>query len=159
VLTSALANGGLVLTPRLIDRLLPNDPADLAPAIIMPRGQIRSRLGVSKRSLDILREAMLAETEDPIDGTGRGVQGCGFRVCGKTGTAELDVLRPDGHKKNTTWFASFAPYESPRYAVVVMVEDGASGGTTCTPIAKDVYLALGAFEKRATAATLTAATR
>jgi penicillin-binding protein 2 len=159
VLTSALANGGLVLTPRLIDRLLPNDPADMAPAIIMPRGQIRSRLGVSKRSLDILREAMLAETEDPIDGTGRGVQGCGFRVCGKTGTAELDVLRPDGHKKNTTWFASFAPYESPRYAVVVMVEDGASGGTTCTPIAKDVYLALGAFEKRATAATLTAATR
>jgi penicillin-binding protein 2 len=159
VLTSALANGGLVLTPRLIDRLLPNDPADLAPAIITPRGQIRSQLGVSKRSLDILREAMLAETEDPIDGTGRGVQGCGFRVCGKTGTAELDVLRPDGHKKNTTWFASFAPYETPRYAVVVMVEDGASGGTTCTPIAKDVYLALGAFEKRAAAITLTAATR
>lgn len=159
VMTAALANGGLVLVPRLVDRLAPNDPTGLTPTIVTPSGQVRDRLGVSKRSLDILREAMLAETEDMVDGTGTRVQGCGFRVCGKTGTAELDILRPDGHKKNTTWFASFAPYESPRYAVVVMVEDGAGGGTTCAPIAKDVYLGLGAFEKRATAKTLTAATR
>jgi penicillin-binding protein 2 len=159
VMVSALANGGTVLMPRLIDRFTPNDPTGLQPVIVTRRGQIRSQLGVSKRSLDILRDAMLAETEDPVDGTGRGVQGCGFRVCGKTGTAELDVLRPDGHKKNTTWFASFAPYESPRYAVVVMVEDGSSGGTTCAPIAKDVYLALGAFEKRNATNSLTASSR
>jgi penicillin-binding protein 2 len=159
VMTSALANGGLVLVPRLVDRLVPHDPTGLTPAILTPAGQIRDRLGVSKRSLDILREAMLAETEDLVDGTGTRVQGCGFRVCGKTGTAELDILRPDGHKKNTTWFASFAPYESPRYAVVVMVEDGAGGGATCAPIAKDVYLGLGAFEKRAAAKTLTASIR
>jgi penicillin-binding protein 2 len=148
VLTSALANGGLVLTPRLIDRYLPNDPIGLTPAIVVPRGQVRDRLGISKRSLDILREAMLAETEDMVDGTGTRVQGCGYRVCGKTGTAELDILRPDGHKKNTTWFASFAPYEAPRFAVVVMVEDGGGGGATCAPIAKDVYIALKAFEGR-----------
>lgn len=159
VMTSALANGGLVLIPRLVDRLVPHDPTGLTPAIITPSAQVRDRLGVSKRSLDILREAMLAETEDNVDGTGTRVQGCGFRVCGKTGTAELDVLRADGHKKNTTWFASFAPYESPRYAVVVMVEDGAGGGATCAPIAKDVYLGLGAFEKRAPAKTLTASIR
>ncbi|MEK7782218.1 MAG: penicillin-binding transpeptidase domain-containing protein [Verrucomicrobiota bacterium] len=159
VLTSALANGGAVLVPRLIDRLLPNDPTGLQPALVTPQGQIRNELGISKRSLGILRDAMLAETEDMVDGTGTRVQGCGFRVCGKTGTAELDILRPDGHKKNTTWFASFAPYEAPRYAVVVMVEDGVGGGATCAPIAKDVYLALGAFEKRAAAKTLTASTR
>jgi len=144
----------LVLVPRLIDRLVPHDPTGITPAIVTPRGQIRDRLGVSKRSLDILREAMLAETEDMVDGTGTRVQGCGFRVCGKTGTAELDLLRPDGHKKNTTWFASFAPYESPRYAVVVMVEDGVGGGATCAPIAKDVYLGLKAFESRSATNTL-----
>ncbi len=160
VLTSALANGGLVLVPRLVDRLAPNDPTGLTPPIVMPSGQVRDRLGVSKRSLDILREAMLAETEDMADGTGTRVQGCGFRVCGKTGTAELDILRPDGHKKNTTWFASFAPYESPRYAVVVMVEDGVGGGATCAPIAKDVYIALKAYESRSlTNNAITAAAR
>ena len=30
----------------------------------------------------------------------------------------------------TTWFASYAPYDKPRYVVVVMVESGASGGAT-----------------------------
>lgn len=147
VLTSALANGGSVLLPRLVDRLAPNDPMGLTPPVVMPRGQVRNQLGVSKRSLDILHDAMLTETESD-EGTGRAVQGCGFRVCGKTGTAELDVIGPNGRKKNTTWFASFAPYESPRYAVVIMVEDGASGGGTCAPIAKDVYIALKAYESR-----------
>lgn len=148
VMISALANGGNVLLPRLVDRFVPNDPTGLTPPNITPRGQVRGQLGVSKNSFRILHEAMLAETEDQTEGTGIRVQGSGFRVCGKTGTAELDTVRADGKKKNTTWFGSFAPYESPRYAVVVMVEDGASGGSTCAPIAKDVYIALKAFENR-----------
>ena len=47
---------------------------------------------------------------------------------------------------HTTWFASYAPYETltekPRYVVVVMVEGGASGGVTCAPIAKEIYKAI-----------------
>jgi len=42
----------------------------------------------------------------------------------------------------TTWFASFAPYGHPRYAVVVMVENGTFGGPTCAPIAHDIYEAI-----------------
>jgi penicillin-binding protein 2 len=41
-----------------------------------------------------------------------------------------------------TWFASFGPYESPRFVVVVMVESGASGGGTCAPIARQIYQAI-----------------
>jgi len=39
------------------------------------------------------------------------------------------------------WFASFAPYENPKYAVVVMVqsEGRGSGGLVCAPIAHDIY--------------------
>jgi penicillin-binding protein 2 len=40
---------------------------------------------------------------------------------------------------HTLWFASFAPYENPRYAVVVMVEGSGSGGGTCAPIAQKIY--------------------
>jgi penicillin-binding protein 2 len=45
---------------------------------------------------------------------------------------------------HTVWFASFAPYENPRYVVVVMIEteQGGSGGDTCAPVAQQVYLAL-----------------
>jgi penicillin-binding protein 2 len=41
-----------------------------------------------------------------------------------------------------TWFDSYAPYEDPRYVVVVMVEDGASGGGTCGPVAEKIYAAI-----------------
>jgi penicillin-binding protein 2 len=47
----------------------------------------------------------------------------------------------------TTWFASFAPYENPRYAVVVMVVSGTFGGPTCAPIAHDIYVAILNSEK------------
>ncbi|HNQ74544.1 MAG TPA: penicillin-binding transpeptidase domain-containing protein [Verrucomicrobiota bacterium] len=146
VMISAVANGGTVVMPRLVDRYIA--PDSLAPTQITARGRIREQLGVSARHLKILHEAMLAETESP-EGTGRYVQGCGYRVCGKTGTAELPVMREDGSgRKNTTWFGSFAPYAAPRFAVVIMVENGVSGGATCAPIAHDVYVALKAWETR-----------
>jgi cell division protein FtsI/penicillin-binding protein 2 len=69
----------------------------------------------------------------------------GLRVCGKTGTAERFER---GQKLNTVWFISYAPAEQPRYAVAVMVENGQSGGTTCAPVAHDVYTALLQMEAR-----------
>ena len=39
----------------------------------------------------------------------------------------------------------------PRYAVIVMVESGASGGTTCAPIARQIYSALQKWEATAKA--------
>ncbi len=156
VMTCALANGGKVLWPRLVDRLESPDPTNLEAPTVFPKNRIRDELGVSERSLTIVREAMLAETEDAVEGTGRHVHVEGLRICGKTGTAER---KDQGVKRNTTWFISFAPYEKPRYAVVVMVENGASGGSTCAPIARDVYLALQNLDKPVASNTLTAATR
>jgi penicillin-binding protein 2 len=134
---SAIANGGKVLWPRLVDRLEPQDPASGGLVTDFPAGLVRDELGVHPRSLKILRAAMLAETEDP-EGTGHAAVVPGLRICGKTGTAQVQ----DEHNRvidDTVWFASFAPYENPRYAVVVMVESGISGGSTCAPIAHDIY--------------------
>jgi penicillin-binding protein 2 len=136
VLTCALANGGKVLWPRLVSRLEPQDPTATASPTHFPAGRVRDHLGVSARSLQVLREALVAETEDD-GGTGRHARVPGLRICGKTGTAER-VER--GVRRNATWFISFAPYEAPaRYAVVVMVEDGVSGGASCAPVARDLY--------------------
>ena len=155
VMTCALANGGKVLKPRLVDRLESQDLVGIEPAQMFPKGVVRDHLGVSQRNLNIVRDAMLEETEDPVEGTGRHVRVEGLRICGKTGTAERKERRADGQFKNTVWFISYAPYERPQYAVVVMVEDGQSGGSTCAPIARDVYLALQQINRTATNALAT----
>lgn len=140
VLTAALANGGLVLKPRLVDRLEAQDETALTAPTVFPTREIRGELGVSAANLMLLREAMLAETEDAVEGTGRRAQVPGLRICGKTGTAEYKDAK--GATRNSTWFIAFAPYEQPRHAVVVMIEDGVSGGTSCAPVAADIYRAL-----------------
>jgi len=146
VMTSAIANGGQVLWPRLVDRILPQDPAVDKTAAHFPAGVVRDELGVSARSLKILRAAMRADVQS-TEGTGYDAFHHGgelkMSVCGKTGTAQVQdaANKLTGY---TFWFASFAPYENPHYAVVVMVESesGGSGGTVCAPIARDIYEAI-----------------
>jgi penicillin-binding protein 2 len=145
VLTSAIANGGKVLWPRLIDRVVSPDPLLGGTIEVFPSGKVRDELGVSSRSMKVLHDAMLADTED-ADGTGRKAVVPGLRICAKTGTAQVQ----DEHNVKTgltTWFASFAPYENPKYAVVVMVENGVSGGATCAPVAGQIYSAILEMEQ------------
>lgn len=151
VLTSALANGGQVLWPRLVARIEPQDPLSTEPPITFPAGRVRDHIGVSQRSMAILHDAMLADTED-AEGTGKRVREhaplTGLRICAKTGTAQVQDIH-NNRVGLTTWFASFAPYGSPRWAVVVMVEDGKDGGNTCAPVAGPIYAALLAREHAA----------
>jgi len=113
--------------------------------IITPAGQVRDELGVKPSSLQTLREAMLADVEDR-DGTGVRAAVPDLRICGKTGTAQVKndkgVLTD-----HVTWFVSFAPYDQPRYAVVVMIESGNSGATICAPVANRIYTAIKQCEK------------
>ncbi len=69
----------------------------------------------------------------------------------KIGDMAPDFRLPSTRGKEvgqTTWFASYAPFEDPRYVVVVMVEEGEWGGTTCAPVARKIYEALLASERR-----------
>lgn len=76
------------------------------------------------------------------DGTGRLVRIDGFRIAGKTGTADF---RAHGEEVNLAWFVGYAPVEDPQIAVAVMVEgtsaaDRFHGGSTAGPVAKDIFL-------------------
>jgi penicillin-binding protein 2 len=135
VMVAAVANGGTVYYPRLVDRLESGDPlSEEAPSTIRP-GQVRSRLETRPEHLAHIRAAMRDDVLD-TEGTGTSARVTDYTVCGKTGTAEI---KGNGVKDKVTWFASFAPFETPRYAVVVMVESGASGGRTCGPVARKIY--------------------
>jgi len=146
VMTAAVANGGRVLFPRLIARVQPQEPHRIHETITLPAGRIRDHLGVSDRSLGIVREGMLADVEDP-DGTGRQARVEGYRIAGKTGTAQA---RKRGRMDTITWFVAYGPYKAPRYSVVVMIESGDSGGVTCAPLARRVFEVLKQLPPRPT---------
>ncbi len=142
VMISAIANGGTVLWPRLIDRIEPQDLASGELTKQLPSGLVRDRLDVRPRNLQIIRDAMLQDV-DSSEGSGTAAAVKGLQICGKTGTAQVQ----DEHNHTTGWiywFASFAPYKNPKYAVIVMVQttDHGSGGTVGGPIAHDIYEAI-----------------
>lgn len=143
VMISAVANGGKVLWPRLVQRIEPADPNTGETVIEFPTKPPRNNLGVSEQTLVLTREAMLADVEE--GGTGKAALVPGMRIGGKTGTAE--ITNPRGERiGKTTWFASCAPFENPKWVVVVMIEQGSSGGGSCAPAAAKIYRAIQKLE-------------
>jgi penicillin-binding protein 2 len=143
VMVSAIANGGAVLWPRLVEKITPQDPSSGIAETNFPAGQIRDRLRVHPRSLQILRDAMFYDVQGG-EGSGRTAAVAGMNICAKTGTAQVQdsANRLIGHNY---WFASYAPAESPHYAIVAMLQSptlGGSGGDNCGPIARSIYEAI-----------------
>lgn len=138
----AIANGGTVLWPRLVERIEPQDPDSGEALTTFPSGLVRDHLDVHPHSLQVLHDAMLGETEE---GTGERADVPGLRICGKTGTAEIKNQSNQIIAHNY-WFDSFAPYEDPKYVVIIMVHKtmpfNGFGGTICAPIAHDIYTEL-----------------
>lgn len=82
-------------------------------------------------------------------GTGRGIaEGISYQMAGKTGTAQVFSLSQDEEKpdfenldkklRDHALFIAFAPVKQPRIAVMVIAENGGSGGRVAAPIARGV---------------------
>ncbi len=95
----------------------------------MTRLQFPARtLNIKNEVWDILREGLYRCVNVP-GGTGGGARVPGVVVGGKTGTAE------NPHGEDHAWFIGFAPFDNPRIAICVMVENAGFGGTFAAPIA------------------------
>jgi penicillin-binding protein 2 len=153
VMTSAIANGGKVYWPRLVERVEPQADQFLTPPTPTPTARVRDQLTLSPRTFEVLHDAMLADIEEPeataypaFHPTGRPALP-GVRIGGKTGTAQVQNERGKLVDKNT-WFVSFGQMEKRLYTVVVMIESGGSGGGTCAPIARQIYQAIQQWERQ-----------
>jgi peptidoglycan glycosyltransferase len=124
MIAAGIANGGVVMEPHVVDRILE------------PDGSI-----LTQTAPDELSEAVSATTAAELtammelavqSGTGTAAQIPGVRVAGKTGTAETGD--PDA---NNAWFIGFAPADAPSVAVAVVLSDQAgTGGQIAAPIAR-----------------------
>ncbi len=129
LLTAFVANGGDLLTPQIISH---RRDADGALTWKFTR-ELRDTIPLSEETLTHVREALRHVVADR-SGTGRGVRMEEMEVAGKTGTAEHD------RRPSDAWFTCFAPFEDPKIALAVVVEEGGHGGETSAPIAKELLL-------------------
>lgn len=141
-MTAAVANGGTVYKPRLLKSVTDVSGGTFAE---FPSKQVRGELGMEFDDLVAVREAMRAVV---TGGTGGRSNIPDYHVAGKTGTAQAwSWINGRNMKDNKAWFISFAPYESPRYAMCVMVEGGSGGGTDAAPVARQIYEGIQKMEK------------
>lgn len=127
---AAIAGGGELYEPRI------------GKAIVRPDGTVPKNIDPPKTGElplrpEVIRYIKNALADVPRNGTAAGAFS-GFPldripVAGKTGTAETYG------EEDTAWFASFAPVDEPRFAVVGMVSQGGLGAEAAAPIVRDVY--------------------
>jgi penicillin-binding protein 2 len=123
---AAIANGGYVYRPRL---MLPPAAQHAGHRAGPVPGELVNDMHWSPVSLETVRGGM-HDVVHAEHGTGRRAQVPGLSMAGKTGTAEYG---PRSDRKKHTWMIAFAPFEAPRYAVALVIEDGVSGGITAAP--------------------------
>jgi len=148
---AAIANGGTLVTPRLVLRV-----ADAEGRLVDgPEAETRGRVPVKPEHLAVVRAALEGVVEDPR-GTGARVRVPGVRVAGKTGTAQVVGLKHTEHLeedeialelRDHAWFVGFAPAGAPEIAVAAIIEHGGHGGAAAGPVVQAVLARY--FEKRA----------
>ena len=126
LMTSAIANDGILMKPRLFDRVETEE------------GRLVRSFGPSAYgSLMLSDEAAVLRDKMALvvtDGTASALRGAEYTAAGKTGSAEFET-----GKETHAWFTGYAPAEDPKLVVTVLVEEGGSGGKAAAPIARNIF--------------------
>ncbi|MEK7950280.1 peptidoglycan D,D-transpeptidase FtsI family protein [Luteolibacter soli] len=144
---SCVANGGRYYQPRLIKKAERREGEKMV-TIVKDEPRLKVDLlkeGVKKSDIDLIHLGMWKAVNEQGGTAGRvkippyevdGVKLPGYEVAAKTGTAQAETAIVDGkpYQRHNSWTMAFAPYNEPRYAVVVFVHDGKSGGKVCGPL-------------------------
>ncbi|MDD5800197.1 MAG: FtsW/RodA/SpoVE family cell cycle protein [Coriobacteriales bacterium] len=121
VVAAAIANNGIVMNPYIVDHVL--SPSGATTSTTSPKSLGKA---VSSETAASVKEAMLAVVQS---GTGTGARVSGYKVAGKTGTAQV------GNNSINSLFIGFAPYDSPTVAISVCIE---GNGKDVTGVAAEV---------------------
>lgn len=131
---STIANGGVRVTPSVVQGTTAPD-GRYTPAA--PGAESRV---VSEQTAKTLTE-MLESVVTDEQGTGGKAAIPGYRVAGKTGTANRVDPKTGGYRGYTASFIGFAPADAPRVTVSCVIQDpvnGHFGGQLCGPVFKQV---------------------
>jgi penicillin-binding protein 2 len=134
---ATVGNGGVSYYPKLVQSVTDAEGKPIlnskgAPVIpTAPKIHRDLRFDFSKQQIELARRGLWKVVNED-GGTGKSARLSGVQVAGKTGTAQAMT---EGKKDTIAWFACFAPYDQPKYAIAVMVQGGEHGGSVAAPIA------------------------
>jgi penicillin-binding protein 2 len=143
VMTARLATGRLI-QPRLVHSV---------DGVVQPYLSEQT-LGINENDLHRIRAAMY-DVCNHERGTAWGsrILAEAARMAGKTGTSQVRRITPEERARGVTrnedlpWerrdhalWVNFAPYDTPRFAVAVVVEHGGGGSAAAAPIGRDITL-------------------
>ena len=127
LVTSTIANGGIMMRPYYVDHIETNDGT-----IVKQYDPEIYKKVLTPDEAGILTDYMKRTAES---GTAAALSGNGYTVAGKTGSAEYES---NGVTGTHSWFCGFAQTSEPHIAIAVIAEDGGTGSATAVPIAKQI---------------------
>jgi len=137
----ALANGGTLYRPQIVRSIETSDGTVVQE--FPPR--VRRLVELNPNQLKMLTAGLQGVVRER-EGTAHAAAIPGVDLAGKTGTAQVSQVAPQGldqhqiqyFNRDHAWFAGYAPSESPEIAVIVLVEHGGGGGKNAVPVAMKV---------------------
>ena len=125
MITSAIANEGKMMQPRLVTKVIDKD----GKIIEEKKDKVLSEV-TSVENANYIRDMMVSVVNE---GTGTSAYLDSVQIAGKTGTADKENNLLDA------WFVGFAPAYDPDLAIALVVEDSDdTGGVVAAPIARDI---------------------
>ena len=144
---SIVATDGTLVQPRL-----------LKATRLRRTGNLKEEPAPSTQQVQ-LSQQIFAEIKEGLaavvtKGTAKRAQSKMVSIAGKTGTAQVVALKPDGDKtevrkkhRDHAWFIAFAPVDQPKIAMAVILEHMGHGGSAAAPLAKTLIEAYMGFQQ------------
>jgi penicillin-binding protein 2 len=149
VATSMLANNGEAFAPHFVKAVQDSKTNQTKEVTLRPE----ETLNLKPENLELVRKAMI-DVNLPGGTAASAWAGSAYAVAGKTGTAQVVGIKQnekyvaskmlERHRDHALYIA-YAPADSPKIALAILVENGGHGGSTAAPIARKVmdYYLLG----------------
>jgi len=135
---SAIANGGELLEPHVVAQIKTSDKE------LVTKPKVVRRV-ITQKTAKIITEMMVAAVERG----GKWERPKGYRIAGKTGTAQIPIAGHYDKEKTIVSFIGFAPADNPRFVMLVTMREPALtwGSMTVAPlwfeISKELFYLLG----------------
>jgi penicillin-binding protein 2 len=139
MLTAAVGNGGIRYRPAVLSRVETME----GDVVFQTAPQEIGRLPISPRNLKIVQQGIWGAVNGER-GTARRVHLNDIEIAGKTGTSQVVGRKDSGddytppHHRPHAWFVCYAPFDAPKIAIAVVVENGEHGSSAAGPIAREM---------------------